>query len=173
MRNLGNTCYLNSLMTQLFMNTAFRSFILNVEIEDHEKQNLLSALKNLFAQMQGGQGKFVDPMTLTQAIRDADDNEIDVTQQMDVDEFFNLLFDRLENQIPSKEEKDKFKALFGGHLVQQVKSRECIHISEREEAFSAIQCEIKGMANLAESLQAYVQGEPMEGGKLCTAPNYL
>src|SRR5690606_12944849 len=102
----------------------------------------------LFGEMQGGKSKFVDPSALAAAIRDHEDNEIDVTVQMDVDEFFNLLFDRLEGQMPSKEVKDKFRALYGGNLVQQVKSKECAHISEREEPFSAIQCDIKGKANL-------------------------
>ncbi|RPA87596.1 hypothetical protein BJ508DRAFT_320601 [Ascobolus immersus RN42] len=163
MKNLANTCYLNSLMTQLFMNTQFRKFIFDAEVEDYEKQNLLVALKGMFGEMQGGKSKFVDPTPLAAAIRDHEDNEIDVTVQMDVDEFFNLLFDRLEGQMPSKTVKDKFRALYGGNLVQQVKSRECPHISEREEPFSAIQCDIKGKANLVESLQAYVEGDVMEG----------
>ncbi|EMR70596.1 putative ubiquitin carboxyl-terminal hydrolase protein [Eutypa lata UCREL1] len=82
---------------------------------------------------------------------------------MDVDEFYNLLFDRWEAQMPSEGAKKTLRSYYGGHLVQQVKSKECEHISERMEPFSAIQCDIKGKTTLEESLQAYVDGEIMEG----------
>jgi ubiquitin carboxyl-terminal hydrolase 34 len=83
---------------------------------------------------------------------------------MDVDEFYNLLFDRWESQILAPDAKRQFRSFYGGQLVQQVKSKECAHISERLEPFSAIQCDIKGKSCLQESLQAYVDGEIMEGG---------
>lgn len=165
LRNLSNTCYLNSLITQLFMNVPFRSFILNLNVDDPvDTQNLLHAIKTLFARMQNGLVKTADTRDLAQAIKDYENNEIDVTVQMDVDEFFNLLFDRIEGQIGSVEEKNAFRSFYGGKLVQQVKSKECPHISEREEPFSAIQCDIKGKTCLQDSLKAYVEGEIMEGG---------
>jgi len=166
LRNLSNTCYLNSLIAQLFMNVPFRSFILNMSVDDPEdSQNLLHAIKSLFAKMQNGLVKTADTRELAQAIKDYENNEIDVTVQMDVDEFFNLLFDRIEGQLESVEQKNMFRSFYGGKLVQQVKSKECPHISEREEPFSAIQCDIKGKTGLQESLKAYVEGEIMEGGK--------
>lgn len=165
LKNLSNTCYLNSLITQLFMNTEFRDFMLAFPINDDDKQNLIFALKLLFAQMQAGTQKAGDTSALASSIRDHENNEIDVSVQMDVDEFFNLLFDRIEGQITDSERKNAFKAIYGGQLVQQVKSKECPHVSEREEPFSAIQCEIKGRHNLVESMQAYIEGEIMEGGK--------
>ncbi|KAJ8116571.1 hypothetical protein ONZ43_g4413 [Nemania bipapillata] len=82
---------------------------------------------------------------------------------MDVDEFFNLLFDRWEAQFTADSDKKALRSVYGGQLVQQVKSKECEHISERIEPFSAIQCDIKGKLSLEESLQAYVDGEIMEG----------
>ncbi len=49
-------------------------------------------------------------------------------------------------------------------MIQQVKSKDCEHISEREETFFALQCEVKDKKSLVESLQSYVQGEMLEGG---------
>ena len=148
------------------MNIPFRSFILNMTINDPEdSQNLLHAIKALFAKMQNGLMKTADTRELVQAIKDYENNVIDVTVQMDVDEFFNLLFDRIEGQLQSAEQKSVFRSFYGGKLVQQVKSKECPHISEREEPFSAIQCDIKGKTGLQDSLKAYVEGEIMEGGK--------
>ncbi|KAK5800872.1 hypothetical protein VI817_003084 [Penicillium citrinum] len=162
--NLSNTCYLNSLMTQLFMNIEFRDFIMKLQFSDSiSSQRLLDQTQKVFALMQNSWLKSVDPVDFVESIRTYDNEAIDVTIQMDVDEFYNLLFDRWEAQIADGEEKKKFRSFYGGQLVQQIKSQECPHISERLEPFSAIQCDIKGKANLEESLQAYVEGEIMQG----------
>ncbi|RDW59732.1 hypothetical protein BP6252_12819 [Coleophoma cylindrospora] len=163
LRNLSNTCYLNSLFTQLFMNVSFRDFMLKAKVTDRETQKLLSETQILFSNMQNSLKRFVDPQIVSQSIRTYEDTNIDVSIQMDVDEFYNLLFDRWEGQLVSNEGKRQFRSFYGGQLVQQVKSKECAHISERLEPFSAIQCDIKGKSSLQESLQAYVDGEVMEG----------
>ncbi|KAH8696007.1 putative ubiquitin hydrolase [Talaromyces proteolyticus] len=163
LKNLSNTCYLNSLFTQLFMNISFREFMLNVSLTEPESQRLLVETKKIFGNMQETWCRYVDPEGAVGCIRTYDNEPIDVTIQMDVDEFYNLLFDRWEAQILDPEDKKRFRTFYGGQLVQQIKSKECEHISERLEPFSAIQCDIKGKANLEESLQAYVEGEVMQG----------
>src|SRR5690606_28193108 len=91
MKNLSNTCYLNSLTTQLFMNSEFRNFILQYPVEDPEEQCLLNALQTLFAQMQAARMKAVDPTDFAMTIKNHDNEVLDIHVQMDVDEFFNLL----------------------------------------------------------------------------------
>jgi ubiquitin carboxyl-terminal hydrolase 34 len=163
--NLSNTCYLNSLLTQLFMNRSFMDFILRLPVGPADQTHRSSyCLKALFARMQYSFAKAIEPRDLVESLRDFAGDPIDPHVQMDVDEFFNLLFDRLESEMPSAELKSTFRSYYGGHLVQQVKSNECPHISERTEPFSAIQCDIKGKHTLEESLKAYVEGEIMEGG---------
>ncbi|KAI1074724.1 hypothetical protein F5B20DRAFT_429744 [Whalleya microplaca] len=163
LRNLSNTCYLNSLFTQLFMNVGFRSFMLNTRVRNPETHQLLQETQMLFAFLQDSRRRFVEPQACVSQIMTYDEAPIDIHNQMDVDEFYNLLFDRWEAQLPSEREKKALRSIYGGELVQQVKSNECEHISERIEPFSAIQCDIKGKASLEESLQAYVDGEIMEG----------
>ncbi|KXJ97572.1 hypothetical protein Micbo1qcDRAFT_230193 [Microdochium bolleyi] len=163
LRNLSNTCYYNSLMTQLFMNTEFREFILSTRVPDPTNQQLIYETRKLFAALQGSLRRFVDPQSCIAQISTYEEAPVDVHNQMDVDEFYNLLFDRWESQLSSEVEKRRLKSIFGGELVQQVKSKECDHISERFEDFGAIQCDIKGKATLEESLQAYVDGEIMQG----------
>lgn len=151
-------------MTQLFMNPMFRKFMMNVDLVDPANdQQLLLQTSKLFAQMQNSYQRFIDPLDFIKQIRTYEDTDIDPNIQMDVDEFYNLLFDRFEGQMRSAAEKRAFRSFYGGQLVQQVKSKECPHISERLEPFSAIQCDIKGKKTLEESLQAYVDGEVMEG----------
>ncbi len=166
LRNLSNTCYLNSLFTQLFMNVGFRRFMLNIPVTNLQTYQLLGETQSLFAALQDSCRRFVDPQLCVSQIVTYDETPLDIHNQMDVDEFYNLLFDRWEAQMPSESAKKMLRSYYGGHLVQQVKSKECEHISERIEPFSAIQCDIKGKTTLEESLQAYVDGEIMEGGKL-------
>lgn len=167
LRNLSNTCYLNSLFSQLFMNADFRNLIIHVNIVDPTKQALVSELAKLFANMQESYEKFVDPSSAVGAILipsfSGKEEHIDVAVQMDVDEFYNILFDQVEQQILDGETKTRFKTIYGGQLVQQVKSKECEHISERSEPFSSIQIEIKGKKDLEEGLRAYVEGEVLQG----------
>lgn len=171
MKNLSNTCYLNSLFTQLFMNVSFRGFMLTTTVSDSaSSQKLLWETQRLFSYMQETWLKQVDPQGITDSLVTYENSPIDITVQMDVDEFYNLLFDRWESQIPSEVDKKTFRQFYGGQIVQQIKSKECPHISERLEPFSAIQCEIQGKVSLAESLTAYVEGEVMEGGKFACRP---
>ena len=173
LRNLSNTCYLNSLFSQLFMNLEFRKFLFSASIAGGPRQQLISELSVVFAAMQASSSKSVDPGSAVGAIRNYENEQIDVSIQMDVDEFFNLLFDRLEGQILNSDAKQTFKKFYSGQLVQQIKSKECSHISERIEPFSAIQCEIKGKLTLEDSLRAYVEGEVMQGDNKysCTGCN--
>ncbi|KAI1771399.1 hypothetical protein F4818DRAFT_213002 [Hypoxylon cercidicola] len=163
LRNLSNTCYLNSLFTQLFMNVGFRRFMLERRIRNPHTHQLLHETQILFAFLQDSRRRYVEPQGCVGQIMTYDEAPIDIHNQMDVDEFYSLLFDRWEAQLSSESERKKLRSIYGGELVQQVKSKECEHISERIEPFSAIQCDIKGKAGLEESLQAYVDGEIMEG----------
>ncbi|KAI2630709.1 hypothetical protein GGR54DRAFT_165232 [Hypoxylon sp. NC1633] len=163
LRNLSNTCYLNSLFTQLFMNIGFRRFMLERRIRNPYTHALLHETQVLFSFLQDSRRRFVEPQACVSQIMTYEESPIDIHNQMDVDEFYSLLFDRWEAQLTSDSEKKTLRSIYGGELVQQVKSKECQHISERIEPFSAIQCDIKGKAGLEESLQAYVDGEIMEG----------
>lgn len=149
---------------QLFMNFDFRQFILAVDVDrrDHSR-TLLRETQFMFAQLQSSYHRFVDPEAFVASIKTYDDDMINIHNQMDVEEFFNLLNDRWEGQLRSPDAVRRFRQFYGGQLVTQTKSKECDHISEVTEPFSAIQCDIKGKKNLFESLEAYVDGEHMEG----------
>ena len=170
LKNLSNTCYLNSLFTQLFMNVQFRDLFFKANA-DPVGQRLISELGKVFAYMQNSDEKSVDPTGAVESITTYEGEQIDVTVQMDVDEFFNLLFDRLESQLMDPEIRASFKSMYGGETIQQIKSRECEHVSERPEGFAVLPVEIKNKSRLEDSLASYVEGEVLQGDNKysCTA----
>ena len=156
------------------MNISFREFILGIVLDDSEgSQRQLFETKKLFAYMQESWLKCVDPHGIAELGIQEGDVPIDVSVQMDVDEFYNLLFSKWESQLSSKETARSLNAFYGGKIVQQIHAKPCNHISERLEQFSAIQLEIQGKATLAESLASYIGGEAMEGGLFPTAASHL
>ena len=171
--NLSNTCYLNSLFSQLFMNVGLRKFFFERTQDDVKYKGLISQLAKVFGYMQSSYFKAVCPKEAVDTIMTYDNAPIDVTIQMDVDEFFNLLFDRIETNIVNEEHKMAFRSFYGGQVIQQIKSTECEHVSERPEPFSVVPVEIKGKSSLNESLRAYVEGEVLQGDNKysCTSCN--
>jgi ubiquitin carboxyl-terminal hydrolase 34 len=166
LKNLGQTCYMNSLMTQLFMNPVFRAFILSsAPLTQGAQSPLLHETQRLFAIMQNSYHGYASAADFTKKIVTLTEEVIDVREQMDVDEFMNTLFHRWEEQMPSVDLKGRLRSVYTGKTVQQIKSKECEHVSEREDTCLAIPCDVQGNANLEESLKAYVQGDVMEGGK--------
>lgn len=157
-------CYMNSLLAQLFMNLNFRQFVLSLEVKEGDAtQRLLLETQKLFATMQNSYRKAADPRPFAACVMTLDKTPIDISVQMDADEFYNLLFDQWEAQLVKEHDKRRFRNFYGGQMLQQVKSKECEHVSERADSFFALQCDVQGKANLQESLQAFVQGDVMEG----------
>ncbi|CAG8436597.1 9374_t:CDS:10 [Diversispora eburnea] len=163
LQNLGATCYVNSIIQQFFMNTSFRKSLFDAPvIDDNKDESLLYQLQVVFGHLQESEKKAYEAIQFCQAYRDID-GPLNVALQMDVDEYFNGLFDRLESSVSGTPQAMLLKEHFGGTLVQQIKSRDCGHISEKEESFFAIQCEVKNKKNVEESLELYVEGELLDG----------
>lgn len=166
LKNLGQTCYMNSLMTQLFMNPVFRAFILScAPLTKASTAPLLHETQRLFAIMQNSFHGYASAADFTRNIVTLTEEKIDPREQMDVDEFMNTLFHRWEEQMPSNDFKQRLRSVYTGKTVQQIKSKECEHVSEREDTCLAIPCDVQGNTTLEESLKAYVQGDVMEGGQ--------
>jgi ubiquitin carboxyl-terminal hydrolase 34 len=150
------------------MNPQFRRYVFEIANRPGMRQDgLIYQIGLLFAMLQDSLHKSLDTQAIADTIETYDGGSIDYLIQMDVDEAFNLLFDRLESQLQDGDEKKRFRSIYGGQIVQQIKSKECDHVSERLEPFSAIQCDIQGKQNLYQSLSAYVEGEIMDGGENC------
>lgn len=95
-----------------------------------------------------------DPRDFCAAFKDLDGRPTNVSQQMDVDEFFNTLMDRLEMMLKPSKNEFIIKNVFEGQLSNELigKGGGCSHSSEREEPFLAVSLPTKGKKNLQECL---------------------
>ena len=158
LKNLGNTCYMNSLFQVLFSNIKFRESILNTECKIEEK-NVLYQLKYLFNSLKFINSKYFIPVDFA---KNFDNEELNVREQMDVDEFFNLFIDKLENHLKNTNNANLIKHFFQGKNYDNLIFQKCNHKRKNEVSFYSIQLQIKNKKNLFESLDAYIESELME-----------
>ena len=71
---------------------------------------------------------------------------------MDVDEFSNLLLDRIESSIKGSDDEDLVKRNFGGVISNEIICKGCPHYSEREEPFFAVNLPVKNKKNIEAAL---------------------
>lgn len=107
--------------------------------------------------------QYYNPKNFCQAFKDWEGNPTNVYEQRDVDEFFNMFLDRLENSIKGSKKENIIKKHFGGVSSNELICKGCPHYSEREENFLAVSLQVKNKKTIQESLASFVEGEMLEG----------
>jgi ubiquitin carboxyl-terminal hydrolase 9/24 len=159
-------------MQQLFMIPTFRKAILEVEDTaaaqvdgsvNSSEENMLHQLKMIFGGLMEMEKQYFNPKRFCSAFKDIDGQPIDPMVQKDVDEFFIMAMDRIENLVKGKKEDRVIKNLVQGVLANEFICKDCPHYSEREEPFMTISLQVKNKHSIRESLEAFVEGEMLEG----------
>ena len=180
LRNLAATCYMNSLMQQFYMVPQFRARIFSLvpylpegteapttqntgKSTLTDSRNVLFQLQSLFAHLQESQLKYYDPTSFTKVYKDPDGRVMNPVVQMDAEEFFAGLLDKIESVVKGTPDEKAVRDFFGGSLWQQVEAKDCGHVSRREEEMLTIPVEVKGKANLYQSLEAFVKADILDG----------
>lgn len=149
--NLSQTCYVNSLIQQLYNNIPFRNLIGEVPVSEDCAMSVLGALKLTFAHLESSCSTFCRPVELCEAL------DIDITVQEDASLFFQDLMSRIESQMPDEEWRKRLEAIFTISDKTQTIG-ECGHLSDKTGINLVLSLPVKGMSNLGKSLDAYVQG---------------
>jgi len=186
LKNLGATCYLNSLVQQLFMVPEFRAAVLALNIprpggdgdaaegagdaggepgtrDAAGGTDVLYHLQMMFGYLQESEKRWCDTRDFCAAFRDFENLPISPSVQMDVDEFLNMLFDQLETGLLATPQPKLLQSLFGGAVVNQIIGKDGSRLSERVEPFYVLSIEVKGKASVLEGLAQFVEGETLEG----------
>jgi ubiquitin C-terminal hydrolase len=166
LKNQGATCYMNSLMQQFFTIPQFRHALLRVvdsTPDDEKPSSLLWQLQKLMGALQASERQYYDASPFFGAYKDPSGAPVNPLVQMDADEFFNMLLDKVERLLENAKQAGMLNRFFGGKLCHQIISRQCPHTSERDEHFFTLSVDVKNKKNLAESLEFFVQGDMLDG----------
>nr|XP_020666597.1 ubiquitin carboxyl-terminal hydrolase 35 [Pogona vitticeps] len=150
--NLGNTCYMNSIIQALFMASDFRRSVLN--LTENNSQPLMAKLQWLFAFLEHSQRPAISPESFLLASWPP---WFTHGAQQDCSEYLKYLLDRLHEEektgrriyqklkestltCPADEQRSGDKTLveqmFGGKIKTKIRCLKCLKVSSREEAFT-------------------------------------
>lgn len=87
LRNMGATCYINSLLQLLFANRRFRNGILTF---DGDGDPIVSELRKLFARLSLSQAQSIAPVDFIEAL------QLDINVHQDLHEFNKLLLAHIQ-----------------------------------------------------------------------------
>ncbi|NWI11808.1 UBP38 hydrolase, partial [Crypturellus soui] len=150
--NLGNTCYMNSIIQSLFMASDFRHSVLN--LAEGNSQPLMTKLQWLFAFLEHSQRPAISPESFLSASWPP---WFTPGAQQDCSEYLKYLLDRLHEEektgkrIYQKLKESSFMSqaieqhylkktliekMFGGKMMTKIRCLKCLNVSSREEAFT-------------------------------------
>ncbi|CAN6229529.1 unnamed protein product [Urochloa humidicola] len=161
--NLGATCYANSILQCLYMNSSFRSGIFSLELDVLNKHPVLDQLAQLFAQLHSSEMAFIDSAPFIKAL------ELDNGVQQDSHEFLTLFLSLLEQSLSHSKvpgARTIVQDLFCGSVSHVTRCSSCgkdSAASSKMEDFYELELNIKGLNNLEESLNDYFSEEALDG----------
>ncbi|CAN6470166.1 unnamed protein product [Victoria cruziana] len=161
--NLGATCYANSILQCLYMNTTFRNGLFSLEPDILKQYPVLDQLSRLFAQLFFRNKAFIDSAPFIKTL------DLDNEVQQDSHEFLTLLLSLLEHCLLSSsipKARTLVQDLFRGSLSHVTRCSTCgkdSAASSKIEDFYELELNIKDFKNLNESLDDYLSIEELSG----------
>jgi ubiquitin carboxyl-terminal hydrolase 7 len=170
--NQGATCYLNSLLQSYFFTKSFRKKVYQIPTEDEisldydsyeeykkQSKSVSLALQRIFYKLQTSDSA-INSLELTHSFGWT---TADAFTQHDVQELNRILMDRLENKMKGTEIDGCLNNIFVGKMSSFIRCINVDYESSRTEDFWDIQLNVKGLKNIQESFENYVELELMDG----------
>ena len=167
LRNIGGYCYLNSVIQQLFYIPQFKYSIMNVDDKKEPKKsdkleddNILHQLQKLFVYLSFTSYGEVIPSEFAGSVKDY--NGKPIGPNMDSQEFYLNLCDKIEESLKGTKSQYLIQNLFIGKLCHKNTCNSCKYDSFRYEDFKNISLEVKDIKNIYDSFDKYVSSENIE-----------
>ncbi|XP_055619318.1 probable ubiquitin carboxyl-terminal hydrolase FAF isoform X2 [Toxorhynchites rutilus septentrionalis] len=185
LKNAGATCYMNSVLQQLFMVPSLRLGILSArgaatdpnedfsgepdsvqECDESNRKNyhvgILKYVQAIFAHLGHSALQYYTPRGLWSHFK-LQGEPVNLREQQDAVEFFMSLFESLDEGLKSLGYPQLMGATLGGCFSDQKICQDCPHRYSKDEPFSVFSVDIRNHSSLTDSLEQYVKGEILEG----------
>jgi len=174
LKNLGSTCYMNSIIQQLYMMETLRYAVMGGEDKDISfyKQrfspyddNLLHQLQVMFTYLTLSDKQYYNPQYFCMAFKDNNGNPINTKIQQDSQEFYNNFCDKIEENLKHTKYKYIINDVLVGKTCSSIQCESCGYISNKFEDFYNLSLEVKNINNLNTSLEKLIESETIDDFK--------
>ncbi|XP_039296311.1 LOW QUALITY PROTEIN: probable ubiquitin carboxyl-terminal hydrolase FAF-X [Nilaparvata lugens] len=190
LKNAGATCYMNSVLQQLYMVEGIRVGLLAADgaatdlnedfsgeerpdnevdeknsLDESRKEYNIGILKQvqaIFGHLAYSKLQYYIPRGLWKHFK-LQGEPVNLREQQDAVEFFMSLVESIDEALKALGQEQIMGKILGGSYSDQKICKGCPHRYSKEEPFSVISVDIRNHSTLLDSLEQYVKGELLEG----------
>ena len=148
--NLGATCYMNSILQQLYHIVQFRKIVLSSEFGKEDQKEL----QKLFARMSLSLSPRAETRKFCETWKGWGNKPINVREQQDAGEFLNHFLDQLPEAC---------QQLLKCTVVNKIMGIDVDYVSENVETLFTLPIDVKGLPDIQASFQSFLQDETFCG----------